>query len=116
MAFQSVYDVHGGDGLSLGVLGVSDGITDDVLQENLEDTTGLFVDEARDTLDTTTTSQTTDSGLCDTLDVITQNLTMTLGASLSQSFSSFATSRHDDYQMYDTDSAALLSMYSVRGR
>ena len=94
MAFQSIDDVHGGDGLSLGVLSVGDGITDDVLQENLQDTTGLFVDEARDTLDTTTTSQTTDSGLGDTLDVITQHLTMTLGASLSQSFSSFAASRH----------------------
>ena len=101
LAFQSIDDVHGGDGLSLGVLGVGDGITDDVLEENLQDTTGLFVDEARDTLDTTTTSQTTDSGLGDTLDVITQHLTMTLGASLSQSFSSFAASRHD-YQMNDT--------------
>ena len=101
LAFQSVDDVHGGDGLSLGVLGVGDGITDDVLEENLQDTTGLFVDEARDTLDTTTTSQTTDSGLGDTLDVITQHLTMTLGASLAQSFSSFAASRHD-YQMNDT--------------
>ena len=116
MAFQSVDDVHGGDGLSLGVLGVGDGITDDVLQENLEDTTGLFVDEARDTLDTTTTSQTTDSGLGDTLDVITQHLTMTLGASLSQSFSSFATSRHDEYQLNDSPSAVLHIMYQARGR
>ena len=116
LAFQSVDDVHGGDGLPLGVLGVGDGITDDVLEENLEDTTGLFVDEARDTLDTTTTSQTTDSGLGDTLDVITQHLTMTLGASLSQSFSSFTTSRHDDYQMNDAECAVLLSIYLARGR
>ena len=115
LAFQSVDDVHGGDGLSLGVLGVGDGITDDVLKENLKDTTGLFVDEARDTLDTTTTSQTTDSGLGDTLDVITQHLAMTLGASLSQSFSSFATSRHD-YQLNDAESRKLLSIYPARGR
>ena len=45
----------------LGMLGVSDGVTDNVLQENLEDTTGLLVDEAGNTLDTTTTSKTTDS-------------------------------------------------------
>ena len=32
-----------------------------VLEEDLEDTTGLLVDEARDTLDTATTSETTDS-------------------------------------------------------
>ena len=106
LAFQSVDDVHGGDGLSLGVLGVGDGITDDVLEENLEDTTGLFVDEARDTLDTTTTSQTTDSWLGDALDVITQHLAMTLGASLSQSFSSFAASRHD-YQLNDAQTSIL---------
>jgi len=37
-----------------------------VLQEDLENTTGLFVDQTRDTLDTTTTSETTDSGLRDT--------------------------------------------------
>ena len=32
-----------------------------VLQEDLEDTTSLLVDETRDTLYTTTTSETTDS-------------------------------------------------------
>ena len=31
-----------------------------VLQEDLEDTTGLFVNQTRDTLDTTTASKTTD--------------------------------------------------------
>ena len=95
LAFQSVDNVHGCDGLSLGVLGVGDGITDDVLKENLEDTTGLFVDQPRDTLHTTSTSETTDSGLGDALDVITQDFAMTLSASLSKSLSSFAASRHD---------------------
>ena len=94
LTFQSVDDVHGGDGLSLGVLGVCDGVTDDVLEEHLQDTTGLFVDQSGDTLDTASTSQTADSGLGDTLDVITQHFTMTLSASLSESLSSFAASRH----------------------
>ena len=71
LTLQGIDDIHGGNGLSLGVLGVGDGITDDILEENLQDATGLFVDEAGDTLYTTTTSQTTDSGLGDTLDVIT---------------------------------------------
>ena len=96
MSLQSVDDVHGGDGLSLGVLGVGDSITDDVLKENLEYTSGLFVDESRNTLDTTSASKTADSRLGDTLDVITQDLAMTLSASFSESFSSFTTSRHDD--------------------
>ena len=71
LSFQGIDDVHGGDGLSLGVLGVGDCITDHVFQENLEDSSSFFVDESRDSLDTTSASQTADSGLRDTLDVIT---------------------------------------------
>lgn len=48
------------------MLGVGDGVADDVLEENLEDTASLLVDEAGDTLDTTTTSKTADSGFSDT--------------------------------------------------
>ena len=53
LPLEGIDHIHGGDSLPLGVLGVSDCISDDVLKEDLEDTTGLFVDEARDTLDTT---------------------------------------------------------------
>jgi len=94
LSLERIDDVHGGDGLPLGVLGVGDGITDDVFQEHLQDTTGLFVDEARDTLDTTTTSQTANGGLGNTLDVIAKYLSVTLGASLAEALSSFTTSRH----------------------
>jgi hypothetical protein len=94
LSFQSVDDVHGGDSLALGVFGVCDGITNDVFKEHLEDTTGFFVDQARDTLDTTTTSQSTDGWLSDTLDVITQNFAMTLCSSFSETFSSFAATSH----------------------
>ena len=90
LSFQGVNYVHGSDGLPLGMLCVCDGITDDVLQEHLQDATGLFVDESRDSLDTTSASKTTDSGLRDTLDVITENLPVTLSAPLSKTFSSFA--------------------------
>ena len=44
LALESVDNVQGGDGLALGVLSVGDGVTDDTLEEGLEDTTGLFVD------------------------------------------------------------------------
>ena len=94
LALQSVDDVHGRHSLALGVLGVGHGITDDVLEEHLQDTTGLLVDQAGDSLDTTTASQTADSGLGDTLDVITQHLAMTLGAPLSKTLASLAASRH----------------------
>ena len=94
MPLEGIDDIHSGDSLPLGVFGVGDGITDDVLKENLEDTAGLLVEQARDTLDTTTSRQTADGGLGDTLDVITQNFAVTLGASLSESFASFASSSH----------------------
>jgi hypothetical protein len=35
-----------------------------ILQENFEDTTGLFVDESGDTLDTATAGKTTNGRLC----------------------------------------------------
>lgn len=44
LALESVDNVERGDGLALGVLSVCDSITDDALEEGLEDTTGLFVD------------------------------------------------------------------------
>jgi hypothetical protein len=56
-------NIHGGDSLTTSVLGVGDGVPDDVLEEDLEHTTGLLVDETGDTFDTATTSETTD-GCC----------------------------------------------------
>ena len=94
LPLEGIDDIHSGDSLPLGVLGVGDGIPDDVLKEHLEDTTGLLVDESRDTLDSSTTRQPPDGGLGDALDVVSQHLPVTLSASLSQSLSSFATSGH----------------------
>ena len=72
------------------MLRVGNRVPDDVLKEDLKDTTSLFVDETGDTLDTATTSETTDGGLGDALDVVTKDLPVTLGSSLSESLSSFA--------------------------
>mmetsp|Transcript_18031 Transcript_18031/g.36187 ORF Transcript_18031/g.36187 Transcript_18031/m.36187 type:complete len:129 (+) Transcript_18031:211-597(+) len=83
LTLESVDDIHSGDSLTTSMLGVGNRVTDDVLKEDLEHTTGLLVDETGDTLDTTTTSETADSGLGDTLDVVAKDLTVTLGASLS---------------------------------
>ena len=106
LTLEGIDDIHSGDSLPLGVFGVGDGITDDVLKEDLEDTTGLLVDQARDTLDTSTSRQTADGGLGDTLNVITQYFAMTLGASFAESFSSFSSSSHVEL-VYDTDEDSL---------
>ena len=94
LPLEGVDDIKGGDGLPLGVLGVGDGVADHVLQEDLEDGAGLLVDEARDTLDTTTAGEAANGGLGDALDVVAKNLAVPLGSTLSESLSTLSTARH----------------------
>jgi hypothetical protein len=63
-------NVKGSHSLATSMLGVCDSVSDHVLEENLEHTTGLFVDKTGDTLDTSTTSQSSDGRLGDALDVV----------------------------------------------
>ena len=95
LSLERVDDVHGGDRLALGVLGVGDGVADHVLQEDLEHAARLLVDEAAEALDTAASRQTTNRRLGDALNVVAQHFSVSLGASLSQTFASFAASRHD---------------------
>ena len=76
------------------MLRVGDSITDHVLEEDLENTAGLLVDETGDTLDTTTAGETADGGLGDALDVVAKDLPVALGASLAEALASLSTSRH----------------------
>ena len=83
------------------MFGVCDRITDDlekllrkscgqkpeytnIFQKDLENTTRLLIDQAGDTLHTTSTRKTSDSRLCDTLDIVAENLAVTLGTTLSE--------------------------------
>jgi hypothetical protein len=50
LALESIYDIEGGDSLALGVLSIGDSITDDALEEGLQNTTGLFVDHCENAL------------------------------------------------------------------
>ena len=54
-----------------------------VPEKDLENITRLLVDDARDTLYTATASETADGGLDDTLDVVAENLAVTLSAALA---------------------------------
>ena len=94
LALEGVDDVHGGDGLAAGVLGVGDSITDDGLHEGLQDAAGLLVNEAADALDATTACETADGRLGDPLDVVPEHLAVTLSATLAESLASFSASRH----------------------
>eukprot|EP00116_Pleurobrachia_bachei_P006710 sb/3466972/ len=52
LSLQGVDHIHSGDSLPLGMLAVCHSIPNDVLQENLQDTSGLLVDQTTDSLDT----------------------------------------------------------------
>ena len=93
LAFESIDHVHGGDGLALCMFSVRHSIADDVLQEHLQHTPSLLVDETGDAFYTTTTRKTPNGRLCNALDVIAQYLPVTLGSSLSEAFSTLTTLR-----------------------
>ena len=59
-------------------------VTNDILKEDLQDSTGLFIDQSTDALDSTTASKTANGGLGNTLDVITKDLAMALSTTLSE--------------------------------
>merc|ERR1719300_1377506 len=94
LPLQCVDHIHGSDSLPLGMLSVGDSIPDDILKENFENSSGLLIDESRNPLDSSSAGQPTNGWLSDALDVVTQDLAVTFGTTLSKAFSSFAASRH----------------------
>ena len=74
LSLQSVDDVQSGDGLSLGVLGVGHGVSDDVLEELSQNNSGLVVDERADSLDTTSSGESSDGWLGDSKDGLLDSL------------------------------------------
>jgi hypothetical protein len=76
-------DVHGGNGLAVGVLRVGNGVTDDILEQDLEHAACLLVDEPGDALDATPPGQPPDRRLNDALDVVAEDLPVALRATLA---------------------------------
>ena len=66
------------------MLSVGDGVPNSTFEESLEDSSGFLVDQSGDSLNTTSSSETSDSGLGDSLDVVTEDLPVTLGTTLSE--------------------------------
>lgn len=94
VALEGVDNVEGGDGLTLGVVGVLSSITNDAHEELTENVTDAVVNQERDTLHTTTAGETADSGLGDTLKVVACQLSVTLGTALAETFTTGSFSRH----------------------
>merc|ERR1719244_669522 len=94
LTFESIHNVHCGDGLSLCMLRVGNGVSDHVLKKDLENTPSFLVDEARDPLHTASPGKSSDGWLRYSLDVVSENLSVSLSSSLSQTLASFTSSRH----------------------
>merc|ERR1719300_1489435 len=94
LPLEGINNIHSSNGLPLGMLSVGDSVPDDILQEHLQDTPGLLVDQTRDSLHSTPPGQSPDSRLGDALDVIPQHLAMPLGSSLAQSLTSLSSASH----------------------
>ena len=84
LSSKRVDDVHGSDGLAAGVLSVGHSVADHVLEEDLEDGAGLLINESGYALHAASACKATDGRLGNALDVVPQNLAMTLCASLAQ--------------------------------
>lgn len=97
LPLQSVDDVHGRDGLPTSVLSIGDGVADHILQKDLEDPARLLVDQATDALDPSTAGEAADGRLGDALDVVPEDLAMTLSPALAQPFASLSPARHLSY-------------------
>ncbi len=76
------------------MFGVGDGVSNDVLEERSEDVSGLLIDEGRDSLDSSSSCQSSDCWLGDSKDGLLKGfLGVPLGANLSESLSFFSASR-----------------------
>jgi hypothetical protein len=94
LSLESIHYVQGCHRLSAGMLGVSDCITDDVLEEHLQHAASLLIYQTTDSLDTSAASQAANGRLCDALNVVSQDLAVTLGTTFAKALASFSTSRH----------------------
>ncbi len=109
LSLESVDDVESGDGLSLGVLSVGNGVADNVLEEASEDVSGLFVNERRDSLDTTTASKSADSRLGNAEDGLLEGLlSVSLGSDLAVALANLASSSHFNLNLIIDFSGSLL--------
>jgi len=75
------------------MFGIYHSIANNALEESFEDTTSLIIYRSGDALCATTTSESANSGLRDTLNVVAQVFAVALAAKLSKAYSTFTTCR-----------------------
>ncbi|GER43516.1 HSP20-like chaperones superfamily protein [Striga asiatica] len=116
LPLESVDDIHGRHRLPAGVLGVGHGVTDDVLEEDLQNAARLLVDEAADALHSATAGQAADRRLGDALDVVPQHLTVPFSSALAETLSALSTARHfSSSQLKSREGFLLFCLLSCTG-
>ena len=83
LSLECVDNIESSYCLPAGMLSVCDGVANDVLKEYFQDTSGLFVDEARDTLDATSSCETANCGLRNALDIVSEDFAVSLGTTFA---------------------------------
>ena len=101
------------------MLGIGHGVANDVLEEDLEDTASLLVDETADTLDSATASQAAYRRFGDALDVVPEHLPVPLRSALAQALSSLSSTRHfqreKEIDSYSRERDLLMGKLRARG-
>ena len=90
LAFECINHIKRRDRLALCMLCVCDRVPDDALKKQLENATRFIVDQAGNTLHTTTTGQAPNRWLCNTLDIIAQDLAVALCTAFAKSLSTLS--------------------------
>ena len=95
LSLECVDNIESGDGLPLGVLGVGDGVSDNILEECSEDVPSLIIDERADSLDTSPSGDSPDCGFGDAKDGLLERfLGVSLGSNFAEALSNFSSSGH----------------------
>lgn len=87
VAFKCVNDVHGGNRFSSTVLRVHDGIPDDVLQENFQNSAGFVVHETTDAFYATASGKPANGWFCYSFNAVMSNFLMAFYHRFLASFS-----------------------------
>jgi len=101
LSLESIDDVEGSDGLSLGVLSVGDWISDDVFEETSQDKSGLVIDQRADSLDSSSSGKSSNGWFSDSHDGGFEWLCgQSLGSCFTGNFSKFTSFTSVDWSHY----------------
>jgi len=95
LPLEGINHIQTGDCLALCVFGVSNGVSDNVLQKGFEHAPSFLVDHCGNALDPPTAGKPTNGRLRDALDVVAEDLAVSFGASFAETFADFTAPRHD---------------------